>query len=90
MRPFIRLRKSAEQRAGDAREKASGQAFHVLQHETFVGRVSKKFFHGPDIYQRFNQSAIAAGASFLAWRLLQRKAHLKPAQNGKDDRAEQA
>jgi hypothetical protein len=52
--------------------------------------VSKKFFHGPDIYQRFNQSAIAAGASFLAWRLLQRKAHLKPAQNGKDDRAEQA
>src|SRR5690606_23200632 len=42
----IRLRKSAEERARNAREKTARQALYVLQHKPLIGRMSEKFFHG--------------------------------------------
>ncbi|WP_206518436.1 hypothetical protein, partial [Mesorhizobium sp. M1A.F.Ca.IN.022.02.1.1] len=38
--------KSAGERAADARGKSRRQALPVLQHETLIGRIAEKLFHG--------------------------------------------
>ncbi|WP_292106168.1 hypothetical protein, partial [Mesorhizobium sp.] len=40
------LAKSAGERAANARGKSRRQALSVLQHETLVGRIAEKLFHG--------------------------------------------